>query len=109
MSMITEVARLGRPLAIYPLPLRPVTRWARAHLPAWLAGVPARIKYEWLPRLGFTAFPRDLTEIHRLLTAQDLAVTAGDPLPAARRPLEDEIQKVVERIIELARDPVASA
>jgi len=99
MSMITEVARLGRPLAIYELPLRARSRWARSHLPDWLATLPARIKNEWLPRLGITVFPRDLTEIHRRLIAEGRAVHVGSAFAAAASTGDDELNAVVEAIV----------
>jgi hypothetical protein len=99
MSMITEVARLKRPLAIYPLPLRPITRWARAHLPAALARIPERVKYAWLPRLGVTAFPRDLGAIHRRLVADGRAVFAGAPLTQSHVDVEDDLERVARAIV----------
>jgi mitochondrial fission protein ELM1 len=105
MSMITEVARLGRPLAIYPLPLRPISRFARRALPSALAELPARAKYRWLPRLGFTAFPRDLTEVHRLLFARGRAVPAGRPFSAARAAPDDDLDAVARAIVAKAGLP----
>jgi hypothetical protein len=99
MSMITEVARLARPLAIYPLPLRPVTRWARARLPQWLARLPDRIKYEVLPRIGITAFPRDLGAIHRRLVSDGRAVFAGDALRESSASLEDDLDRVARAVV----------
>jgi len=99
MSMITEVARLGRPLAIYPLPLRPISRFARSVLPHALAELPNRAKYVWLPKLGFTAFPRDLTQVHRALIAHGHAVLAGHPFAKAPPPLEDDLDAVARAIV----------
>ena len=105
MSMITEVARLGRPLAIYPLPMRPLTRFARRALPPALAALPTRIKYQWLPKLGFTAFPRDLTLVHRALITRGHAVWAGEPFPTAPPPLDDDVDAVARAIVATVECP----
>ncbi len=73
-TMMVEVARLGRPLAIFELPLR------RAR--AWRAIVSSR----------------DLRAIPRLLFAKGLAVRLGEPFAAPKAPPADELPHVVERI-----------
>jgi len=100
MSMITEVARLNRPLAIYPLRRSKVVTMARALLPSWIAGIPYWFKYQLLPGIGISAFPRDLTEIHRQLIDAGFAVPAGAPLPSTRREAIDEIDRVVAAIVQ---------
>jgi uncharacterized protein len=98
MSMITEVARLNRPLAIYPL-----RRSRLAHaLPQWIAEIPNHLKYRILPRLGFAAFPRDLTQIHRQLFEEGIAVAAGTPLAAQTDGATDEIDRVIAAIVAVA-------
>src|SRR5262249_35002530 len=108
MSMITEVARLARPLAIYPLPLRPLTRFARSMLPPAVTALPARAKYEWLPKLGFTAFPRDLTQVHRALIARGHAVWAGEPFPLSPPPLDDDVDAIARAVIAVAENSAAA-
>jgi len=98
MSMITEVVRLRRPLAVFPLPLRAVTRWARAHLPEWLAQLPNRVIYRCLPRLGVTVFRRDLTEVYRRLVASGHAVLTPNPLPVAIAAVDDDLDRVVNAV-----------
>jgi mitochondrial fission protein ELM1 len=94
MSMITEVASLARPLAIFPLPLAP---WRR-HIPRFVHAGIDWLKYELLPRLGWNGYPRDLTEVHRTLIERGLAVPAGAPLRAPLTRLEDEIEQVAGRV-----------
>ena len=102
MSMITEVARLNRPLAIYPLRRSKWISAARNWLPDWIVDIPKRLKYELLPRIGFTAFPRDLTQIHRELFDAGFAVTAGEPMRRGNRPASDELDRVVGAVRQLA-------
>jgi hypothetical protein len=73
-TMMVEVARLGRPLAIYELP-------------------PAR--RGWLRR---AASRRDLAALPNLLIEQGHAVRLGDAFPLAPRPATDELARVVARI-----------
>jgi mitochondrial fission protein ELM1 len=98
MSMITEVARLDRPLAIYPLRRSALAR----ALPQWMAEIPNQLKYRVLPRLGFSAFPRDLTQIHRQLFDERIAVAAGLPLAPQTDGATDEIDRVVAAIVAVA-------
>ncbi len=72
-TMMVEVARLGRPLAI-------------ARLPAprsWL---------RWLTR------SRDLDAVTRLLLEQSLAIELGDPWRAPTAPAQDDLAAVVARV-----------
>ena len=92
MSMLTEVARLQRRLAIYPLRQRP------RRMPAWLAALQRYLKYRVLPRLGFTAYPRDLTQVHQALYAAGAAVPAGEPFRDGAVP-GDELDRVVEAVV----------
>ena len=101
MSMITEVARLNRPLAIYPLRRSALVTATRELLPRWLGSIPSTLKYRLLPRIGFTAFPRDLTQIHRELIDAGFAVTAGQPMLGTTRPAADELDRVVDAIVRL--------
>jgi len=76
-TMMVEVARLGRPLAICVLP-------------------PAR--RGWLGRM---ASRRDLGAIPALLIREGHAVRLGDPFPAAASPAGDELERVAARIREM--------
>ncbi len=99
MSMITEVARLNRPLAIYPLRRSKFATTASALLPRWLAGAGDTLKYRLLPRIGFTAFPRDLTQIHRQLIDAGFAVAAGTPMQERSGAASDELDRVVAAVV----------
>ncbi|MGP1256397.1 MAG: mitochondrial fission ELM1 family protein [Kiloniellales bacterium] len=106
-SMMVEIARLGRPLAIADLPLRASlrTRLQQAlarqlHPPSF--GDPKAGRLESLGnalyRLGLVGYSRDLTAVHRLLIERGLAVRLGDPFPTAGHPLDDELPRVADRI-----------
>ena len=102
MSMITEVARLNRPLAIYPLRRSKLSTTMSRLLPPWISAIPNTLKYRFLPHIGFTAFPRDLTQIHRELIDAGFAVTAGAPMLAGSQQASDELDRVVDAIVQLA-------
>jgi len=102
MSMITEVARLNRPLAIYPLRRSTVAERADRVLPRWIADIPGYVKYRLLPKIGFAGFPRDLTQIHRHLYEDGIAVPAGSPLLHRADRATDEIDRVVAAIVAVA-------
>jgi mitochondrial fission protein ELM1 len=78
-TMMVEVARLGRPLAIFALPPAP-GRWGRRLLRG-----------------------RDLEAVPRLLIEQGVAVRLGAPFRAPDGPPVDELARVVERIRALLR------
>jgi hypothetical protein len=99
MSMITEVARLNRPLAIYALRHAPAAQFLRRYLPTWLSRAPDYVKYHVLPRLGFTAYPRDLTEIHRWLYNAGTAVPAGQAFGNGSGTARDDLDQVVAAIV----------
>jgi len=99
MSMITEVARLNRPLAIHALRHAPASQFLRRHLPTWLSRAPDYLKYQVLPRFGFTAYPRDLTEIHRWLYGAGIAVPAGQPFSRSSGTARDDVDQVVAAIV----------
>lgn len=102
-SMLTEVARLARPLAIHALPERGGwPRWLAGALSAASRALAAGPSGGTLARLGLHASGRDLTRVHRWLFERGLAVPAGVAFPArAARPV-DEVEAVVERIVALA-------
>jgi hypothetical protein len=107
-SMMMEVAKLGRPLAIFPLPCPP--RSLRARLRSLLADLllPPAGSPGWrrvLQPLGFLLYrrgslshPRDLSAIHETLIQRGLAVRLGEPLPPASRAADDELAPIVARI-----------
>jgi mitochondrial fission protein ELM1 len=72
-TMMVEVARLGRPLSVYELP--------SAHGPLWRA---------WSAR--------DLHAVPRLLLAEGLATPIGTPLRRPAGPPPDDLPRVVARI-----------
>ena len=109
-SMMTDVASLGRPLAIYPLPkeagLRHRLATTRARL---IDGAPARAgRFGALAllahRLGLLGFPRDLEAVHGKLYDRGLAVAFGDRFPPEGPGLDDELTSVAARIRDLMPD-----
>lgn len=78
-TMLVEVARLGKPLAIYSLPPRGGAWWRR------IAG------------------RRDLGAVPALLVERGLAVRAGEPFRAVAAGVPDELDRVAERIRALFR------
>jgi hypothetical protein len=96
MSMMIEIARLGKPLAIFALPYqRGPGPWLQQRMAA-AAGSGSLGKL--LLRLGLPGSSRDLSAIHRQLYDKQLAVPLGHPfLPGGVTP-EDELQIVVSRI-----------
>lgn len=106
-SMLMEIARLGRPLAIYPLPLSSwlgrgmFARTAQALLPPRLSRRLRRAAGAIAGRLGALGHDRDLTAIHRLMIKEGHAVWFGDPFPGEGRRLPDELPQVVARIRDL--------
>jgi uncharacterized protein len=98
-SMMVEVASLGRPLAIFALPpgRSLAERWHMAaigmKLPAWATHL--------LHRLGIAGYARDLGEIRRVLIERGLAVPLGQPFRTTAAPLADELAPVAQRIREL--------
>lgn len=106
-SMMVEVARLGKPLAIFSLPVR---KDLASRLQQWLAGMAdgkgARGGIKGLvaavmSRLGLLGYTRDLTALHRVLIDRGLAVSLGEPFPVAGNRAADELPRVVGRIREL--------
>jgi len=104
MSMITEVARLGRPLAIHPLAER--AQWrkrVRRALSGIGASIPSGPLAPLFARLGLYTFNRDLTHVHEWLFARGLAVPTGAPFTKATLPADDELTRVVERVVALGK------
>ncbi|MFZ1428225.1 MAG: ELM1/GtrOC1 family putative glycosyltransferase, partial [Geminicoccaceae bacterium] len=98
-SMMVEVASLGKPLAIFALPVgRGLVDRVRAGLAKiasgpWLGGAA-----HLLHRLGIAGYARDLGQIQRLLIDRGLAVSLGQPFASSGAPLPDELAPVVARI-----------
>jgi hypothetical protein len=108
-SMLTEVVRQGKPLAIYPLPARKKSarRGYRYVLRSLLfpPGETAEASSGWrvglgdrLMRLGLLKYRRDFSRFHQQLVARGLAVSFGDLFLPAQDPPPDEIPMVIERI-----------
>jgi len=99
MSMMIEVARQGKPLAIFALPYqRGPGPWLQQRMVA--AAGSGRLG-KLLLWLGLPGSSRDLSAIHRQLYDKRLAVPLGHPfLPGGVTP-EDELEKVVGRIKQL--------
>ena len=105
-SMLIEVASLGRPLAIFSLPLgRSLADRARAALVG--LGLPTPLAH-LLHRLGIAGYGRDLTEISRVLVERGLAVPLGEPFRSSGAPLHDELAPVIARIRDLLARPAVT-
>jgi hypothetical protein len=99
-SMMIEVARLGKPLAIYALPYQHgigprlqqgLSGWLQGG--RWSAGL-AKLLF----RSGLVRYSRDLTAVHQQLYDKQLAVPLGQDFPAGGNKPEDDLQLVVARI-----------
>lgn len=108
-SMMVEVARLGRPLAIFPLPVR---RSFRDGIVAGLAerlqgsadgagGGPLRWLGDALGDLGLIGPSRDFDALHGHLFRTGLAVPFGQPFPDTPPDCADELAAAAERIRQL--------
>jgi hypothetical protein len=110
-SMLVEVAKLRRPLAILPLP----TSWyggldqIRRRLARWLyrpgdgsALAAWRLRVVKLGhRLGLMPQTRDFTSLHEMLVDKRLAVYAGEELRESSGMLPDDYARVVARVMSL--------
>ena len=106
-SMMVEVARLGRPLAIFPLPVGKSSTEAlkralarRLH-PETGSSIAARLG-QGLYDLNLVGYSRDLTALHEKLYGRGLAVPLGEPFPAVPGEPPDDLPRVVARIRDLA-------
>jgi hypothetical protein len=110
-SMMVEVARLGKPLAIFALPETPGALRLRGALGRRLAAEegPAhavvRPIADLLYRLRIAKYARDLSEIHRRLYAGALAVPLGAPFQPPRARVPDDLARAVERVRTLMARP----
>ena len=111
-SMQVEVARLGKPLAIYALPVAcgwvERLRRSAAHIAYGrsASALPARL-IRGLHRIGVMQFPRDVAEIHALLIEQGFAVTLGQPFKAAGAGVNLDLDQIVDRIRALRENEVS--
>lgn len=108
LSMLVEVARLSRPLSIYPLPLdRPRTRTrisrlvARTILPS--TGDPSGTRIlsplgYALYRAGLVRYSRDFDALHRLLVERELAAWWSSGFSRGDVAAPDELGPVTRRI-----------
>lgn len=110
MSMMVEVARLGKPLAIFSLPVKGgMVTEAQRMLGLWLHGAGADKPQnrrlgkagQLLYGTGLAGFSRDLTAIHEVLFSKGRAVQLGEPFIDASPALEDEIYRVRSRLLEV--------
>jgi hypothetical protein len=113
-SMMVEVVRLRKPLAILGLPVgalgafdqlrRSLTRWLfapRQHGPlARLRQAVGRMLY----RSRILTHTRDFVAFHDMLVARGLAVHAGDRLVAPSGEVPDDLAIAVQRIITLMKN-----
>ena len=103
-SMMIEVASLGRPLAIVGLPLekkpygRLLAATGRLLERGAEEGHPLGPLLHLAHGIGIAGYPRDLTAIHRELYAQGLAVPLGATFPAGGRGLARDLAPLVARI-----------
>lgn len=104
-SMLTEIARLRRPLVIHPLPREAdgAGRWQDALRASGAGSGLLRSAVGWLREQGLVGWPRDLEALHALLVARGWARRAGaagipEPELADGTTPEDEIDLVVARI-----------
>ena len=112
-SMMVEVARLDKPLAIFELPEeRRALRWRGtlgrrlATLEDGAAGPVLRPLSDALHRLRIAKYARDLSEIHRRLYARGLAVPLGQPFLAPQTRPSDDLARTVERVRALMGRPI---
>jgi hypothetical protein len=96
LSMMVEIARLGKPLAIYPLPEQGGF-FARAKRQAVKA---LRRIAGYLPGASL-GYPRDLGRTHQYLLKHGLASTVGQPFVTSGGAMEDQLAQVVARIKQL--------
>lgn len=96
LSMMVEIARLGKPLAIYPLPEQ---GGSLAHMLRQAIVVIRRFAGQLLG--AFFGYARDLRRTHRYLLENGRASILGQPFVIPREPMEDQLSQVVQRIRKL--------
>lgn len=102
-SMLVEVARLGRPLAVFELPVAP-TGCSRVTRVLSLVGRRRHAGNPGKPR-------RDITELHRTLYRLGLAVPLGEPFPAGLSPAraDSQLAQIGARVRSLLGLPAADS
>jgi len=111
-SMLIEVAKLRKPLAIFPLPMSRLGRLdqIRRNAARWLyqpdgAGQRDQLRAV-IRRIGaalhLLPHTRDFLAVHKTLIDQGLAVTAGGEIPPPRGELSSDLPEVVARLHALA-------
>lgn len=109
-SMMIEVARRGKPLAIFALPYQHglVAQCRRMLARANRAEVTGERKrrlvsqlFAALSRSGIGGYSRDLSAIHDFLYAQKLAVPLGSAFLSGGNTATDELERVVRRLRQL--------
>ncbi len=107
-SMLVEVARLGKPLVLCRLPQRQAWRgrwrrflnetlYGRAGREQAIGGLRPAIG-DLLHHLGLLSFTRDLCAFHHMLVERGMAVYLGEPFKVPARPVPDELSCVTARI-----------
>lgn len=106
-SMLVEVSRIDKPLAIFPLPYRQdfvsifrqkLGELLHPRVETENEGGVLESLGDFLYRLGILRYSRDLTAIHRLLIKRGLAAQLGVPFTRSGIMAPDELPCVVERI-----------
>lgn len=110
-SMMVEVVRLHKPLAILPLPTsslgaldqlrRRFTRWLFAPAQPGTLDAPRRALARLLYRSRILSHTRDFGAFHDTLVSRGLAVYAGEPLRAPTGGVPDDLGIAVQRILAL--------
>jgi mitochondrial fission protein ELM1 len=95
-SMLTEIAALGRPLQLFPLPLGAdrLQQW-QDRLERW--PVTARL-VDALEASGLVGWRRDLGALHAVMRARGWASLLGEAPASRNRAPEDELHRVVKRL-----------
>lgn len=106
-SMLVEVARLRKPLAIFPLPVAPGAwpmvkkRLADVFQPrsggSGRGATLARVG-DALYDMGIVGYSREFEAVHQTLFDSGLAVPLGAPFPSTASAVPDDLPKVAERI-----------
>jgi uncharacterized protein len=100
-SMMAEVVRMRRPLAILDLPLGrfgALDQWRRALMRRLFAENAGRRLVAAAYRAHLLDATRDFRTFHRMLLDRGLAVRAGEPLQPPRGVVPDDLPAVVARI-----------
>ncbi|MEE9342087.1 MAG: ELM1/GtrOC1 family putative glycosyltransferase [Gammaproteobacteria bacterium] len=108
-SMMVEIARLGKPLVIYELPIAKNLiskihhRISQSKSGQTKAGRSQSLIKEKLQKLGLAGYSRDLTAIHKVLYSQKLAAPFKEDFNAGSTDMDDGTQTAVSAIRRLLR------